>query len=124
MMTRRGLSLAVVVSLFLVGACGKPPERSPVPTPPQVTSAPTPTQTVSDGCEVGKRIAADMPSCKWGFIEAWVDQDLRLHVTTNCQVEPVSYSGFRMTIWDSRNGQTSLAHPMPLPDPKPQPMQG
>lgn len=34
-----------------------------------------------------------------------------------------AYSGFRMTIGDSRNGQTSPEHPMPLPDPKPQPMQ-
>ena len=81
-MTRYGLLLAVVVSLFLCSACGERSKRSSVQIPTQVTSAPTPTQTVSDGCDVGNRIAAGM-SCEWEFggVEAKVTRDLRLDVT-------------------------------------------
>ena len=84
MMTRYGLLLAVVVSLFLCSACGERSKRSSVQIPTQVTSAPTPTQTVSDGCDVGNRIAAGM-SCEWEFggvsMEAKVTWDRRLDVT-------------------------------------------
>ena len=68
MMTRYGLLLAIVVSLFLCSACGRWFGHPHMP----------------DSCEVGNRIAADK-SCKWESngvsLEARVTSDLLLDVT-------------------------------------------